>query len=66
MPDFVETMMDRNTLIGLLLIGAILIGASIYNSPSKEQIAANKRKNDSIAAIKEINKKEIIQEAIAA
>jgi len=59
-------MMDRNTLIGLLLIGAILIGASIYNSPSKEQIAANKRKNDSIAAIKEINKKEIIQEAIAA
>ena len=58
--------MDRNTLIGLLLIGAILIGASIYNSPSKEQIAANKRKNDSIAAIKEINKKEIIQEAIAA
>jgi YidC/Oxa1 family membrane protein insertase len=65
-PDFQETMMDRNTLIGLLLIGAILIGFSIYNSPSKEQLAAAKRKNDSIAAVQEIDKKSKVQEAIAA
>lgn len=43
--------MDKNTIIGLLLIGAIIIGFSIYNRPSPEQIAANKRHQDSLALV---------------
>lgn len=40
--------MDKNTLIGLLLIAAIIIGFSIYNRPSKEQMAAQQKLRDSI------------------
>ena len=32
--------MDKNTIIGILLIGAVIIGFSIYNQPSEEQIKA--------------------------
>lgn len=41
--------MDKNTIIGLLLITAIIIGFSIYNRPSQEQLAAQQRTRDSIA-----------------
>lgn len=44
--------MDRNTFIGLILIGAIMIGFSIWNAPSEVEIAAQKRKADSIAQVK--------------
>ncbi|NCG29664.1 MAG: membrane protein insertase YidC [Bacteroidetes bacterium] len=40
--------MDRNTLTGLLLIGAILIGYSLWMQPSQEEIEAHERANDSI------------------
>ena len=30
--------MDRNQIIGIVLIAAILIGFAIFNSPSKEEI----------------------------
>lgn len=40
--------MDKNTIIGLLLITAIIIGFSIYNRPSQEQLAAQQRTRDSI------------------
>ncbi len=43
--------MDKNTIIGLLLITAIIIGFSIYNRPSQEQIAAQKRMQDSLALV---------------
>jgi len=43
--------MDRNTIIGLLLIGAILIGFGIYNSPSTEEIEASRRRQDSLALV---------------
>lgn len=43
--------MDRNSIIGLLLIGAILVGYSIFTSPSQEQIEKQKRINDSIAQV---------------
>lgn len=43
--------MDKNSLIGLFLIGAILIGFGIYNQPSDEEIAAAKLRNDSIAKV---------------
>ena len=43
--------MDRNSIIGLLLIGAILIGFSIYNQPSEQELALAKAKQDSIAMV---------------
>ncbi|MCE5204549.1 MAG: membrane protein insertase YidC [Porphyromonadaceae bacterium] len=43
--------MDKNTIIGLLLITAIIIGFTIYNRPSKEQIEAEKHRRDSIAQV---------------
>ncbi len=41
--------MDKKSFIGLLLIGAILIGWSFFMSPSKEDQAKVKHYNDSIA-----------------
>ena len=41
--------MDKNTVIGLLLITAIIIGFTIYNRPSQEQIEQQQRMRDSIA-----------------
>ena len=40
--------MDKNTIIGLLLIFALFVGYSIYMSPSKEQQKEQKRIADSI------------------
>lgn len=57
--------MDKNTVIGLLLIGAILIGFSIYNSPSKDEIALQKHYRDSIAAVAKINQKAAVQNQIS-
>ncbi len=44
--------MDRNTLIGLVLIFVILVGFGYLNRPSQEQIDAAKRKNDSLALVR--------------
>ena len=41
--------MNKNTLTGLLLMAALLIGFSWYNQPSQEQVEAYKRQQDSIA-----------------
>ena len=41
--------MDKNSVIGLLLIGAIFLGYNYVNQPTEEEIAAYKRKQDSIA-----------------
>lgn len=43
--------MDKNTVIGLLLITAIIIAYTIYNRPDPEQIEAMKRQRDSIALV---------------
>jgi len=43
--------MDRNSIIGIVLIFAILVVFSIMNKPSKEEIEAAKRKQDSIALV---------------
>ena len=50
--DFKETykIMDKNTIIGFVLIAVVLIGFSWYSQPSAEQIEAQ-RKEDSIAAV---------------
>lgn len=44
--------MDRKSLIGLLLIGALLIGYSIFTpKPSKEEVLEQRRRADSIALV---------------
>ncbi len=43
--------MDRNSVIGLVLIGLILIGFSIMNTPSQLEMATMKHKQDSIALV---------------
>ena len=53
--------MDKNTLIGFLLIGLIFVGFSYYTRPSAEQIAAQKRYNDSISAVNAQQQLEIIE-----
>lgn len=40
--------MDKNSIIGLLIIGALLVGYTVFTSPSKEERAELKRKRDSI------------------
>jgi len=45
--------MDRNTIIGLVLIFAIFIGFSYWNAPSEEERQAQLRKQDSIAKVQE-------------
>ena len=51
--------MDRNTVIGVVLIFAILIGFSYFNKPSEEQIAAAKRTRDSIELVRVEKEREI-------
>ena len=55
--------MNRDTVIGFVLIAVVLIGFSWYNQPSAEQIEAQ-RKEDSIAAVMRDNAQK--QEAEAA
>ena len=45
--------MDKNTIIGFVLIAAILIGFSVLNKPNEEEIARQKRYNDSIQIVEE-------------
>jgi len=45
--------MNRDTLIGFLLIGLVLIGFSWYNQPSQEDMEAYQREQDSIEAVKQ-------------
>jgi len=42
--------MDKNSIIGLSIIGLLIVGYTIYTQPSKEQIQALKEQRDSIAA----------------
>jgi len=43
--------MDKKSIIGIVLIFAILVVFSLINQPSKEEIAATQRKQDSIAKV---------------
>ncbi len=42
--------MDRQSIIGLLLIGLLIIAYTIYTQPSKEEIRAMQDRRDSVAA----------------
>ena len=58
--------MDKNTIIGFILIAALLIGFGYWNQPSSEQIAEQARQ-DSIATAQKKAKeaKEKLEEAKA-
>ncbi|KAA6341331.1 Membrane protein insertase YidC [termite gut metagenome] len=43
--------MDKNTVMGLILIGALLIGFSYFSRPNKDQVVAMKHYNDSVSLI---------------
>lgn len=43
--------MDKNTIIGLVLIFLIIVGFSYFNRPSKEELAKRQRTIDSIAQV---------------
>lgn len=45
--------MDRNTITGLLLIFAILIGYSIWMAPSKEEVEQRKHTQDSLLRVQQ-------------
>lgn len=45
--------MDKNTIIGFVLIALVLIGFSWFSRPSEEQLAEYKRYNDSITAVQQ-------------
>lgn len=53
--------MDRNTVIGLVIIFLILIGFSYLNRPSQEQIEAAKRRSDSLALVRAENEREWLE-----
>jgi YidC/Oxa1 family membrane protein insertase len=45
--------MDRNSIIGLVIIGVLLIGYTIFSKPSKEELANLKRQQDSVAMVQQ-------------
>lgn len=45
--------MDKNTWIGFLLIAAIIVGFTMLNRPSKEELAERQRVQDSISAARQ-------------
>lgn len=57
--------MDKNTIIGLVLIVLIIVGFSIMNRPTEEQLERQRRYNDSIAWVRkaELKKQEAIRTA---
>lgn len=55
--------MDRNTIIGFVLMGAVLVLFTWLGRPSEEQLAEQQRYNDSIAAVQQ--KKEAVATLIA-
>ncbi len=42
---------DKNTVIGLIVIFALIVGYSIYTKPSEEELKAEKRRRDSLALV---------------
>lgn len=45
--------MDRNSIIGFVLIALVLVGYSYFTAPTKEQLAAQQRERDSIAIVEQ-------------
>lgn len=50
--------MDRNTIIGIVLIFVIIIGFALFNQPSKEELEKAKLRIDSIAKVEQARMEE--------
>ncbi len=53
--------MDKNSIIGIILIFFVLVLFSVINKPSKEEIEALKHRRDSIQRVEEARKQEALQ-----
>lgn len=53
--------MDKNTILGFVLIALILVGFSVMNSPSKEELAHQQRYNDSVAMVEQAKQQKVQQ-----
>ena len=53
--------MNKNTIIGYLLIGAVLLGYFYFNQPNPQQIEAQRRYQDSIAQVQYAQEQAIIK-----
>ena len=53
--------MDKNTLVGFILIGAVIVGFGIYNTPNQEERARAQHYQDSIQQV--VQQKEELQKA---
>ena len=51
--------MDKNTIIGFVLIAAVLFGYSWFTKPTPEQLQELQRRNDSIAQVEQKKLEEI-------
>src|SRR6056297_1885009 len=56
--------MDRNSIIGIVLIGVILVGYSLITKPAREAQMEAIRKSDSIAMVEELKRQELAQDQI--
>src|SRR3990172_8184991 len=56
--------MDKNSVIGILLIGAIIIGYSILNRPTKEEMEEAQRKRDSLEYVRQLEQMEKIKQQL--
>src|SRR3954468_19888586 len=54
--------MDRNSIIGLLLIGALIIGYSIFTAPSEAERKAAQHQRDSIALVQAAEQKKMAEQ----
>jgi YidC/Oxa1 family membrane protein insertase len=54
--------MDKNSIIGIILIFAVLVVFSLVNRPSKKQIEVLKQRQDSIQRVEEIKKQQVTEQ----
>ena len=52
--------MDKNTLIGMLLMGVVIFGFMWLNQPSEAELAERQRQLDSIAAVQRVNDRQTL------
>ena len=57
--------MDKNTLVGFILIGVVLVGFSIWNRPSQEEMERARHYQDSIQAVEQQKAAKLEAEAAA-
>ena len=58
--------MDKNTIWGLLLVGAIFIGFTWYNSEKQSEYMAAKAKQDSVLRVKKAAEAELLARQLEA